>query len=94
MGAISSVSYVSVFNQKYSPKKDGTIAKLKCGVCHQKQLPKLNAYGEDLAKVTAGAKKLTNEMLAKIEDKDSDGDGVKNLAELKADTNPGDKASK
>jgi hypothetical protein len=75
------------FVEKYPDAK----AKLgKCGTCHTKAMPKkgeadLNAYGKDLGK----------EMdLAGAEAKDSDGDGVKNVDEIKAGTNPGDSASK
>jgi hypothetical protein len=75
------------FGEKYPDAK----AKLgKCSTCHTKAMPKkgeaeLNAYGKDLGKDLdfAGA-----------EAKDSDGDGIKNLDEIKAGTNPGDAASK
>lgn len=94
LGAISSAPMIGVFNAKYSPKKDGNLAKAKCSLCHQKALPKLNPYGEEMKKELAGAKKLTPDVLGKLEGKDSDGDGVKNGVEIKADTLPGDKASK
>jgi hypothetical protein len=38
----------------------------------------------------AKTKKLTADIFKKVEDLDSDKDGVKNLAEIKADKNPGD----
>ena len=94
VGGLASAMFIGVFNQKYNVKKDGNLAKARCGVCHMKTMPKLNPYGEDLKRAMGASKKLTAEILAKVEDKDSDGDGVKNLAEIKADTNPGDKASK
>jgi hypothetical protein len=80
------------FNEKYPDAK----AKLgKCTTCHAKSLPKtgdseLNPYGTDV-KSTLKDKKPD---FAKIEQKDSDGDGAKNIDEIKAGTNPGDKASK
>ena len=48
----------------------------------------LNAFGKDL--------KETGKPVdySKVEAKDSDGDGVKNVDEIKAGTNPGDAASK
>jgi hypothetical protein len=48
----------------------------------------LNAYGKDLKESGKPAD------FAKVEAKDSDGDGVKNADEIKAGTNPGDAASK
>lgn len=88
--AISMPAFVGVFNAKYSPKKDGKVAGARCGVCHVGMSKKLNPYGADLEKLG----KVTPESLAKAEGLDSDGDGVKNGAEIKADTLPGDKASK
>jgi len=84
------------FNEKYPDAK----AKLgKCSTCHVKPLPKKedhesNAYGKDL-KASIDPKDAAKKLdFAKIEGKDSDGDGVKNGDEIKAGTNPGDKASK
>jgi hypothetical protein len=78
------------FVAKYPDAK----AKLgKCATCHTKGMPKkddaeLNAYGKDLKESGKPAD------FAKVEAKDSDGDGVKNADEIKAGTNPGDAASK
>jgi len=84
------------FNEKYPDAK----AKLgKCSTCHVKPLPKKddhesNAYGKDL-KATIDPKDPAKKIdFAKVEQKDSDGDGVKNIDEIKAGTNPGDKNSK
>jgi len=84
------------FNEKYPDAK----AKLgKCTTCHVKPLPKKddhesNAYGKDV-KSTIDPKDPAKKIdLGKIEPKDSDGDGVKNIDEIKAGTNPGDKNSK
>ena len=94
LGALPTAPLGGVFNTKYSLKKDGTLAKAKCTLCHLKALPKLNPYAGDMKKEMAGAKKLTPEILVKLEGLDSDGDGVKNGIEIKADTLPGDKTSK
>lgn len=94
VAAMTMPTYVGVFNTKYKVDKNSPVAKAKCGVCHVGMTKKLNPYGDEIVKVQGGVKKLTAEMLEKIEDKDSDGDGVKNGAELKAGTLPGDKASK
>jgi len=67
----------------------------KCTTCHVKPLPKKddhenNAYGNDLKATKKGDKYD----FAAIEKKDSDGDGVSNIDEIKKGTNPGDKNSK
>ncbi len=70
----------------------------KCTTCHTAAMPKkdswdLNAYGKDLKEKALDAAKKTYDF-KKVEALDSDGDGVKNIDEIKAGTNPGDKASK
>jgi hypothetical protein len=73
----------------------------KCSTCHVKALPKkedheMNPYGKDVqtkAVVDPKAEKKTYKF-EKIEGLDSDGDGVKNIDEIKAGTNPGDPKSK
>jgi|ERR1035437_3150076 hypothetical protein len=73
----------------------------KCSTCHMKPLPKkedheMNPYGKDVqtkAVVDPKAEKKTYKF-EKIESLDSDGDGVKNIDEIKAGTNPGDPKSK
>jgi hypothetical protein len=70
----------------------------KCTTCHTTAMPKkdsvdLNAYGKDLFDKAYDKAKKTYDF-KKVEALDSDGDGVKNADEIKAGTNPGDKASK
>ena len=74
-------------------------SKATCATCHVKAMAKkgdaeLNAYGKDMeAKGVVdpkAAKKAYD--YTKLEALDSDGDGKSNLDELKAGTNPGDKA--
>ena len=78
------------FVAKYPDAK----AKLgKCSTCHVKGMPKKddavsNAFGKELEK---SGKPVD---FAKVEALDSDGDGVTNIAEIQAGTNPGDPASK
>jgi hypothetical protein len=87
---------LKAFDAKYPEAK----AKLgKCTTCHTVPLPKkdnapLNAYGKDLQKTInpKDPKKVPD--FAKVEQLDSNGDGVKNIDEIKAGTNPGEKASK
>lgn len=93
---LASMDNMKAFNEKYPDAK----AKLgKCTTCHVKPLPKkddneLNAYGKDVKTTIDPKDPKKNPDFAKIEQKDSDGDGAKNIDEIKAGTNPGDKASK
>jgi cytochrome c553 len=96
MGVVASAmalsTFVKVFDTKYDVKADSNLGKAKCGTCHVKTTGgKLNPYGKDLAAAmkAENSKKLTAAILGKVEDKDSDGDGKKNGAEIKADSNPG-----
>lgn len=101
--ATSTALLANVANQKaFVEKYPDAKAKLgKCSTCHTKPLPKKedhegNAYGKDLvAKALVDPKAAVKTYdFAKVEALDSDGDGVKNLDEIKAGTNPGDPASK
>lgn len=86
------------FVTKY-PNAKATLG--KCSTCHARSLPKKedhenNAYGKDvLAKAVVDPKAAKKTYaFEKIEGLDSDGDGVKNIDEIKAGTNPGDPKSK
>lgn len=86
-----------VFDSTYKVAKNSALRKADCAVCHvDKKKTKLNPYGEELKVVLAEAKTktLTADILKKVEDKDSDKDGVKNIDEIKADKMPGDAKSK
>ena len=94
---LGTINVQKAFVEKYPDAK----AKLgKCTTCHVKPLPKKedhesNAYGKDLAKAVVDAKAEQKSYdFAKVEGMDSDGDGVKNIDEIKAGTNPGDPNSK
>lgn len=94
---LATIDVQKAFVAKY-PEAKATLG--KCTTCHVKPLPKKedhesNAYGKDLAKtvVDPKAEKKTYDF-AKVEALDSDGDGVKNVDEIKKGTNPGDKSSK
>jgi len=81
-----------VFVDTYSVKADSNLGKAKCAVCHTKATGgALNPYGTDLKGALNGSKKLTSAMLKSVEGKDSDGDGRKNIDEIKADKMPGKK---
>jgi hypothetical protein len=90
--AVGLKEYVPVFESKYKISKASELRKADCRVCHTSQEgEKVNPYGKDLRKAmkAAGVRKLTAEILAKVEGADSDGDGMKNLDEIEADRNPG-----
>jgi hypothetical protein len=84
--AQSTPDNLSAFNKRYGT----TGSKLdSCLTCHQSQSAakdNLNPYGKDFA----GA----NHDFGAIEPKDSDGDGVTNLDEIKKRTFPGNPADK
>lgn len=85
-------AYSKVFHDHYKIKDDSNLAKAACQTCHATAKGgKLNPYGVDIKKAmeTKKAKKLTPEFLTKIENLDSDKDGVKNIDEIKKDSNPG-----
>lgn len=84
--------YVPVFEAKYKVSKTSALRKADCMVCHISQDgEKVNPYGKDLRKAmkSAGVRKLTAEILSKVEQADSDEDGMKNVDEIKADRSPG-----
>jgi mono/diheme cytochrome c family protein len=87
--AIAGPAWVGLFEKTYDVKAGSNLKKAKCAVCHTKG-KELNAYGEDLKKALGGAKKLTPEILAKVEALDSDKDGVKDIDEIKKGSLPGD----
>lgn len=92
VGAMALATFVGVFNSTYKVPKDSPLGKAGCMVCHMTAKGgKLNPYGADLAKQThpAGGKKLTAEMLKKIEGLDSDGDGMSNADEIAKGRLPG-----
>ncbi|HEY3269541.1 MAG TPA: hypothetical protein VGM37_21720 [Armatimonadota bacterium] len=88
--------YTAVLNGCYKPSPKSRLATSACATCHVGMSPALNPYGKDLKKAlaTLKTKNLTVAALRKVESLDSDKDGVKNGAELKAGTLPGDPKSK
>ena len=92
--AMSFGMFSKPFEANYKVAKGSELNKAACGVCHAgAKGGKLNGYGADLAAAmkAKSSKKLTPEILAMVESKDSDGDGVKNIDEIKKDKNPGAK---
>ena len=73
-------SYKDAFLNTYPAAANSKLA--NCSLCHTANIPALNPYGADY--------KRLGHNFAAIEVLDSDGDGVKNLAEITALTWPGD----
>lgn len=96
-GAVLAVPpFVGDFQKTYKAPKGSALETAACATCHVGHTAKLNPYGEDLKKAMASlkTKKVTPAAFKKIEKLDSDKDGVKNLAEIKKGTLPGDPKSK
>lgn len=80
--------YLRDFNKNYEDIGDLSALKgFKCGICHvnPKGRGTRNDYGQDLA--------VVGRNFEEIEAIDSDNDGVVNIAEIVAGTNPGDPTS-
>lgn len=96
--ALATGSMMLEFNKAYKPKAGGNVQKAACNLCHSGKMDAthLNPFGLDIKAALAKAKatKLNADILKKVEDIDSDKDGKKNIAEIKADTLPGDPKSK
>lgn len=88
--------FMIMFRDLYKIKPDGNIDKAECVACHTRMVPQMNPFGADLKKLVekTSDKSMTPAILGKVEALDSDKDGFSNIAEIKADTLPGDPASK
>lgn len=91
-------TFTKTFTDTYKVAKDSNLLKAKCALCHAeatKNFKKLNPYGADLQKAMQKekAKELTAKILASVEKLDSDKDKAANIAEIKANTLPGDPKS-
>ncbi len=92
-------NFPPIVESTFTLKAGGTdsSAVKSCQFCHDSAgPPKLNLYGisvKDAIK-KSGEKTLTSAVLHSLDASDADGDGFSNLAEITADTLPGDPASK
>jgi len=94
ISAIALGGFMVSFDKTYAIEKDSVLGKANCMICHtDKAGKKLNLYGADLQKAmkAAGTKKLTAAILKAVEQKDSNGNGKKNIDEINADMLPGKK---
>jgi len=85
-------SFNTVFTKTYDIEAGSPVGKASCTVCHiGKHGGKLNPYGKDLQVVlkAANTKKLTAEILHKVDNLDSTKTGKKNIEKIKAGKNPG-----
>lgn len=87
-------AFSKTFNETYKVEKGSALDKAACMVCHLgAKGGKLNPYGLDVQKEMKIEKQkaVNKQVLTKVEQLDSDKDGVKNIDEIKKDTNPGSK---
>ena len=93
--AVASALVMKQHKTLVPPPAGSAMAKANCKACHSTG-KNLNAYGTDLSKALKALKTkvVTPAVLAKVNLLDSDKDGVKNGAEVKAGTLPGDPTSK
>lgn len=94
--ALGMPKFMIMFRDLYKIKPDGNIDKAECVACHTRMVPQMNPFGADLKKLVDKTpdKSMTPAILGKVELLDSDKDGFSNIAEIKADTLPGDPTSK
>lgn len=97
--ALGSASFTKVTKDTYKIKPTSAAGKAGCMLCHTMKVPTKgncaeNSYGKDLTVAMGKDKTFTAAHLKKVENLDSDKDGVKNGAELFAGTLPGDPKSK
>ena len=94
--AIAYPTLIKDFEAFYKIDDKNALKKETCNVCHVGKSPKFNPYGQDMKKVFGElkVKKMTVDVAKKLDELDSDKDGVKNGEEVKAGTLPGDNKSK
>ncbi len=89
--------FLPIVKTTYAVKTGGVIDAKRCGVCHADAAGggAVNPYGKDVKTLlkTAATQTLTPELLHRLDERDSDGDGFANLDEFKADMLPGDAMS-
>ena len=88
--------FIKDFETFYKIDDKNALKKETCNVCHIGKSPKFNVYGQDMKKIMGElkTKKFGADVAKKLDDLDSDKDGTKNGAEIKAGTLPGDDKSK
>ena len=80
------------FLRAVRPEAGSALGSAHCGVCHAGVPPNLNLYGIALQSAlrNSSARGITDAVIARTADLDSDGDGFANSSELKSGTLPGD----
>ena len=95
--ALAMPTFIKDFQTFYKIDSKNALSKESCNVCHvSKTSFKFNPFGQDVKKIWGDlkVKKFTADVAKKLDDLDSDKDGVKNIDEIKAGTLPGDEKSK
>jgi hypothetical protein len=94
--ALALPTFIKDFETFYKIDDKSALKKETCNICHVGKTPKFNPYGQDIKKIWAElkVKKFTADVAKKLDDLDSDKDGVKNGDEIKKGTLPGDPKSK
>jgi len=95
--ALAMPAFVKDFETFYKVDDKNALKKEGCAICHvSKTSFKYNSFGQDVKKVWAElkVKKFNADVAKKLDDLDSDKDGVKNVDEIKAGTLPGNEKSK
>lgn len=89
--------FLRIFLATYKVDPNSELGRARCLTCHMPPGPPVrNPFGKDVqaALRATHARMISPELLRSIEQKDSDGDGFSNIAEIKAGTLPGNAQSK
>lgn len=93
VSAFSLSTFYNTFTTTYKVEKDSALGKQACQICHVNKRggKQLNPYGKDVqaALHAAGVKKITAEILHKVDKLDSTKSGMTNLEKIRAGKNPG-----
>lgn len=95
--AMAMPTFIKDFQSFYKIDGKNALMKESCNICHvSKTSFKFNVFGQDIKKIWGElkVKKFNADVAKKLDDLDSDKDGVKNVEEIKAGTLPGDDKSK
>lgn len=90
--ALAFSSFNGIFTKTYNVDPNSPLGKASCSVCHVgKHGGKLNPYGKDMAAALkqANTKKLSADILHKLDNLDSTKTGSKNIDKIKSGKNPG-----
>lgn len=83
--SLADAKWMKTFKNLYKPPPESELAASRCAICHNKPNGKggLNCYGRMLT-----GKPVSADSLKSIESADASGDGVSNIAKIKAGKPP------